>query len=543
MRPSSPVPSIRLEQGCVVSYCPVATAVGAGVLRRGGNAVDAAIATAFALSVTYPQAGNIGGGGFALVFMANGGVHCLDYRETAPAKVRRDLLVDGSGQLGDRSTSGALAVGTPGTVAGMAALRERFGTWSWDRLLEPAIEIADCGNWLTVRQAAYLEMYEDSLKRYESTRKWLTRTGVTPLPGARFVQAELAKTLRAIASEGPAPFYRGRIAELLVAEIERGGGLLDAEDLAAYEAKWRPVFRRSFCGRDVYSVPFPSAGGLIAQLSLGMMEAEGGLDLPPDSAERLALLARVFRLAFALRRNLAGDPDDLKESELAEVRGWAERKFQRGDLERLEKELEPLLLSTAGGVRDSLRTSTTHFCVLDSKGNAVSNTCSLNTIFGAKLVVDGAGFLLNNCLDDFEFEAATPNWYDLVHGPRNLIHGRRRPVSSMSPTLTVNGGKVELIVGGSGGSRIPTMVTQVACNVLCDSMPLELAIRTARIHHQGSPPVLVAERRLAAGVVRQLVAAGHQVESWPALGICAAIMRDASNDEVSSTLDQRFMVE
>jgi gamma-glutamyltranspeptidase/glutathione hydrolase len=561
MRTSSPHPQLQLENGCVVSYCAVASAVGTRMLREGGNAVDAAVATALALAVTYPQAGNLGGGGFLLLSTSEnsgsessegseGAVHFLDYRETSPRSLTAERFKETS--INDTSSTvlGALAVGVPGTVAGLAAALEKFGSFSWDRVVAPAIDLAERGNWLTSRQARYLELYAGLLGQFASTRRYfLGADGKTLLPGTLFCQTDLGRTLRILADEGPRAFYEGRIAEQLVAEIARGHGVLDGQDLAGYQPKWREPLCREFRGRKIYSAPLPSGGGLVVSLSLGLLEALEAWKTQPDSVERLALLGRVFRLSFAVRRRLAGDPDYLDPAQVAEIIKRLESQLSRGELEALEREFisaEPSPSPSIDRWREAARQSqsnTTHFCVLDRYGNAVSNTYSLNTMFGSKLAVDGAGFLLNNCMDDFGLSSELPNWYELVHGDLNHLEPNRRPVSSMSPTLVMRDQKVELIVGGSGGPRIPTLVAQIISSVVMDGFPLEESIRRPRVHHQFLPEELAVERRIAEEVVTQLAKQGQPVVRVPMLGIGAAIHRQLDSNELSATLDTRFSFE
>ncbi len=533
LRQFSSLPPIRVADGCVVSYCPMASAVGSSVLYRGGNAVDAAVATGLALAVSYPQAGNLGGGGFLLLHRANGEVHYLDYRETAPRKL--DPVSFLGPQNKDRSTVGGLAIGVPGTIAGFADALARFGTWSWEQVVAPAIELADRGVWLTIRQAAFLRLYHGALKQFPSTQKYFTSNGETMLPATLFRQPVLAKTLRSLTEEGPRAFYEGEIAERIVQEVAAQGGVLDREDLRSYRPQWRKPLRRSFGGKDVYTTHLPSAGGLILQLCLGLLESDGALEFKPGSIERFERVARAFRVAFGLRQALACDPDDLDDSERARIDALAEKQMSSGDLERFEQELKQITpVSAAGG------TNTTHFCVMDRDGNAVSNTYSLNTMFGSKVAVDGAGFILNNSIDDFSLSPEATNWYSLGYGARNHVKPGRRPVSSMTPTIVSSGGHAELVVGGSGGPRIPTMVAQTIVGVVSDGIPLGEVMRAPRIHHQFFPDELALEQAMPSITAEGLERYGFTIQRQAALGMGAAIHRPPGSENLLVSLDARF---
>jgi gamma-glutamyltranspeptidase/glutathione hydrolase len=511
-------------------------------LREGGNAVDAAVATALALAVTYPQAGNLGGGGFLLLSRGEE-VHFLDYREVAPRGLTADKFHASSLVEAGPSVLGALSVGVPGTVAGLAAAHERFGQLSWDRVVEPAIALAERGNWLTSRQARYFELYHDTLERFPSTRRYFLDPSGTPLkPATLFCQPDLAKTLRQLAERGPSAFYAGPIADQIVAEIASHGGVLDREDLAGYQAKWRDPLSLTFQGRKVFSPALPSAGGGVVNLCLGFLETLGAGSLPPDSVERLELYGRVFRLAFAIRGRLAGDPDHLDPVETKEVAARLGVRTSRDELERLEAEFLSHPAPIATGLQRQ-QANTTHFCVLDQEGNAVSNTYSLNTMFGSKLAVGGAGFLLNNCIDDFGIARDQPNWYELVQGERNQLCGGRRPVSSMTPCLVMNDGRVELVVGGSGGPRIPTLVTQIIASIVLDRMSLDEAVRRPRVHHQYQPAELIVEHRMPQATADKLVERGNTITRAPMLGIGAAIYRKIEDDQLAAVLDSRFSFE
>lgn len=525
----------------VVSYCPIASAVGARVLREGGNAVDAAVATALALAVTYPQAGNLGGGGFMMVHDASTrGVHFLDYRETAPRRIRADQFLQFDGTRSLHSLKGGLPVGVPGTIRGLAAALERFGTWSWDHVVGPAIELAEKGIWLTTRQTAYLNRYRTALGEFDATRHCFCEPSeLGYLPGTLFQQADLGRALRRLADQGPEDFYSGGIAEMLCAEVQRNNGIMQLDDLASYEVKWRQPLTTPFMGRTIYTAPLPSGGGVVIVFALRMLKALGIETFARASAERYTLMARVFRVAFALRHRFAADPDYLDPRDLEDVHNFLARDFEPSDLDVLE---ENYVASV-----DPERTphfkpeNTTHFCVVDAEGNAVSNTYSLNTLFGSKLVVGGCGFLLNNSMDDFQIGENTPNWYGIIDGSRNQLVPKRRPVGSMTPTIVHNANnEIELVLGGSGGPMIPTLVTQSMLGVFLDGLSLTDALGAPRIHHQFLKPELKVEDMIPESVVQKINIGQDPIITTPNIGIGAGIQRLADGSRVFGVLDRRF---
>jgi gamma-glutamyltranspeptidase/glutathione hydrolase len=528
----SPHPLLSADAGCVVSYCPFASALGSRVLAEGGNAIDAAVATALGLAVTYPQAGNLGGGGFMTVHGPRGEDHVLDFRETAPRKLRLEHFVGERGLIEDRNVFGAFAVGVPGTVAGLAAALERLGTFAWDRLVGLAVDLAERGIWLTSRQASYLALYTEALARWPSTRAQFTDDGRPLLPGTLFVQRDLARTLRRLADEGPRAFYEGEIARLIAAEVARGGGVLDAEDLAAYAPVWRTPEVLEFAGRSVVTTPLPSAGGPVLHAILSFAEALGLARLPAGSIERYDLFARILRVAYALR-DRAGDPDHLPDRapacEVLDARAFALAE-------------QALAENPAGSLTPARprASNTTHFSVVDGAGGAVSCTYSLNTLFGCKVAVTGAGFLLNSSVDDFSLGLA--NWYDLEQGENNCLGPGHRAVSSMCPTVVTRGGRVEMILGASGGPRIPTVIAHLLLSVLCDRVAVDDAVRSPRVHHQHRPNILYVEKRLPESTLLGLRARGHAVERALNLGI-GALIHLGPDGELSAALDPRFMVE
>jgi gamma-glutamyltranspeptidase / glutathione hydrolase len=518
------------NNGCVVSYCPIASAIGKRVLNEGGNAVDAAVAVALALAVTYPQAGNIGGGGFMMIHLDRGATHFLDYREMSPRNATAEMYEDP-----EASVFGARAAGVPGTVAGLAEALQRFGRWSWDRIVSLCIPLAESGTWVTTRQGAAYQVYESELERYPSTREAFFIAGRVPAPGHLVISPDLARTMRALAEEGPEAFYRGRVATLIEAEIRRGGGCLDLEDLASYRPVWREPVMTEFRSHRLYTAPLPSTGGFVIKQAIDLIEGVGGQYLPFGSPEYVVLMTRAFRAAYWLRRQIGLDPDHVGDTQARRVE---ELYVSKIDLDTVEDELLNAPVARPRQRVASPTRSTTHFCVLDPDGNSVSNTYSLNTLFGAKLVVSGAGFLMNSSMDDFYLGDQRPNWYSLVDGEANLVRGGRRPVSSMAPTLLVHEGRTRLVIGGSGGPRIPTMITQILLAV--DELSLLEAMQSPRIHHQHTPDAVQFEPGIPETILAALSRAGFPLREQRALGIGAGIKWIPETNDLMAVLDPRF---
>jgi gamma-glutamyltranspeptidase/glutathione hydrolase len=517
------------NNGVVVSYCPIASAIGKRVLHQGGNAVDAAVAVALALTVTYPQAGNIGGGGFMMIHI-DGKSYCLDYRETAPRNADPSHY-----DTPESSVLGAKSVGVPGTVAGMAEALSRFGRWSWDRILSLCIPLAETGTWVTTRQGSAYQIYEPELKRYASTRDAFFIAGHAPAPGHLLVSPDLAQTFRDLAENGPDAFYQGRIAKLMEEEVRRGGGFLDAEDLAGYRPRWRDPLLTPFRSHQLVTTPLPSTGGFVIKQAISLIEGVGGEYVPFGSPEYVVLTVRAFRAAYWLRRQIGFDPDYTDEAQAAHLADIYNRQI---DLDLVEDELLNDPEVAPRHTSEGPQRNTTHFCILDPEGNAVSNTYSLNTLFGSKLVVSGAGFLLNSSIDDFYLGADTTNWYGLSGGDPNLLRPNRRPVTSMAPTMVTHEGGVRLLIGGSGGPRIPTMITQILLSM--DELPLLEAMQSPRVHHQHTPNAVIFEPGLPEAVLAGLSRAGFRLSEKRALGIGAAVKWLPATNELSAVLDPRF---
>ncbi len=519
-------------KGVVVSFCPVASAVGSRVLAMGGNAADAAVATALALTVTYPQAGNIGGGGFLLADF-DGQVNFLDFRETAPRNLTANMLMNEDGTGSAASTLGPLAVGVPGSVAGLGALSARHGSMPWSKVVEAVMPLAEGGLWLTTRQAAFINGYASDLTRFPSTRRALFPEGEVR-PGDLFRPPGLARTLDILRSAGPRAFYEGFIAKQIVSTIQEGGGVMDLEDLSGYEAIWRDPIAFPWLGRQVFVPSLPSGGGYVLRITAGLLEAGAGPVFDPFRGGRIAELAKAFRAAFGVG-SWTGDPDHQSAHARARLRDLLDPDLLRQGTAAMEERLVP-----ADRMQAPADTCTTHFSVFDKDGNAVSCTTSLNTLFGAKLAVDDCGFLLNNCIDDFRIAAHIPNWYKLLMSRSNQLGPRRRPLSSMCPTIVKHGGQTELVVGAAGGPRIPTAIAQVMLGTLDAGLSVQEATMAPRIHHQRVPDVAYAEEAVDPAARLRLEEAGMTVQARKQSGIVAVIKRDTQTNRLSACLDSRF---
>ncbi len=493
----------------VVSSHVLASGVGVEILRSGGNAVDAAVAVGFALAVVHPIAGNIGGGGFMLIRLRDSAVAALDFRETAPMRASRDMYLDAAGNVTDASLTGHLSVGIPGSVAGLFAAHQRFGRLSWGAVLAPAISLARDGHVLDAVRSHLVALRTGRLARFPATRAQFLVNGEAPTPGTSFRQPELARTLQLIADSGPTVFYRGSIAALIVQEMERGGGLITREDLARYRAKWRTPIQIAYRGYTVYTMPPPSGGGVTLAEILNTME--GYSPLPRfGSATLLHLQAEAMRRAYHDRNSYLGDPDFVAMP--------LDRLLAKSYATELRAAIDPhhATPTPAPPAAHAEGTETTHYSVVDTAGNAVSCTTTLNDDFGSAVTVAGAGFLLNDEMDDFTAAPGKPNQFGLVQGAPNAIAPGRRMLSAMTPTIVLDpAGRLALVLGSPGGSRITTAVYQVLSDVIDQGMGLAEAVAAPRLHHQALPDVAYVERDgFAPAAIDSLEAMGHRVEAW-----------------------------
>ncbi|PKM24205.1 MAG: gamma-glutamyltransferase [Gammaproteobacteria bacterium HGW-Gammaproteobacteria-13] len=475
---SSCVWAAPLDGGAVAAPDEYGAKVAAQVLKSGGNAVDAAVATAFTLAVTYPEAGNIGGGGFMTLFM-DGKPFFIDYREVAPLAATKTMYLDDKGEVIENSTMvGAKAAGVPGTVMGLWEAHQRFGKLPWGELLTPAIGYARNG--FTVAEQQY-QYREDALALFNDQTNFADYFG-SMRPGQTFKQPELAQTLERIAANGATEFYQGKTAELLVAQMQRDGGLISAKDLQSYRAEWREPMRIDWQGNTLYTAPLPSSGGIALAQLIGIKEQRAadfqGVEL--NSSRYIHLLAEIEKRVFADRADYLGDPkfSDVPVKQLVDASYIAKR----------AAEVNPTAISATEKVRPGLEThQTTHFSIIDADGNAVSNTYTLNWDYGSGVVVKGAGFLLNDEMDDFSAKPGIANAFGVVGSDANAIEPGKRMLSSMSPSIVTRDGQVSLILGTPGGSRIFTSIFQVLNNVYDFGLPLQKAIDAQRVHHQLLP--------------------------------------------------------
>jgi gamma-glutamyltranspeptidase/glutathione hydrolase len=499
--------------GVVVAQEARAAQIGVEVLKRGGNAVDAAVATGFAMAVTYPRAGNLGGGGYMLIHLA--GRHAdaaIDYRETAPAAATRDMFLDPNGEADPRkSRDSALAIGVPGTVAGLALAHARYGSGKFRLadLIAPAIELARAGLPIEDDVAESLPGAARRLGGWPSSAKiFLKPDGRVLAPGDRLVQSDLADTLEAIARGGPRAFYEGAVADKLVAAVRAQGGILTGDDLKNYRPLEHAPVRGRYRGYDIISMPPSSSGGVVLIEILNILEGYRAGELGADSPERAHLMVEAMARAYADRAAFLGDP--------AAVTAPLARLMSKPYAHKLRSGIDPAHATLAKDIRPEGAPAhegdnTTHFSVVDRFGNAVSNTYTLNFSYGLGLVAEGTGVLLNNELDDFAAKPGAPNAYGLVGGEANAPGPGKRPLSSMTPTIVLKDGKPFLVTGSPGGSRIITAVLQVISNVIDLKLPIAQAVAAPRIHDQWSPDEVVVERGIRPDLMEGLTGFGHKV--------------------------------
>ncbi len=484
-----PLPS-HSRHGMVASSSSIASEAGVRILKAGGNAVDAAIAVALALAVTHPSAGNLGGGGFMMIRMADGRTAAIDYREMAPGKASHDMYLGPDGKVVPRlSTAGHLASGVPGTVAGLAMAREQFGTQPWKKLVQPSIDLARKGFPVSYSFARSLERSR-AVGFSEEGRRIFQRNGRFYQEGEILKQPELAATLQRIQKRGPEEFYRGKTAELIVTEMEKGGGLITLEDLKNYKAVRRDPLTGSYRGYEVISMPPPSSGGIALIEMLNILEKYPLETMGFQSAARYHLVIEAMRRAFADRAEFLGDPDFTR----VPVRGLISKQYAAEVASTIEKDRATPSNKIGHGTPPANESSeTTHFTVVDAQGNAVSNTYTLNGGYGSGVVVKGAGFFLNNEMDDFAAKPGTPNMYGLIQGEANSVAARKRPLSAMTPTFLLKDGKVVAVLGSPGGPTIINTVLQLVLNIVDHKMNVQQAVNAPRIHHQWMPDTIRTE--------------------------------------------------
>ena len=512
------------EHGMVASQEALATQIGVDILEQGGNAVDAAVAVGFALAVTLPRAGNLGGGGFMIIHLAKENqTLAIDYREKSPGESTADMYLDDNGEVNSQlSRFHPLAVGVPGTVAGMALALKQYGTLSLEDVLKPAIELARDGIVMTPDLSDSLKNLEDRLKAWPSTEKiFYKEDGGFFQPGDTFIQQDLAGSLSMIANQGADAFYKGDIAEQIVEQVQRDGGLLSKQDMADYQAVIREPVKGQYRGYEIASMPPPSSGGTHIIQILNILENFPIGFTGHNSSQSLHLMAEAMKLAYADRSEYLGDSDFVQ----VPLKGLTSKAYAKD----LSEKIDLYHAASADDIKPGEpmpyeSDETTHYSVVDAAGNAVSNTYTINFSYGSGLVAQGTGILLNNEMDDFSAKPGVPNAYGLIGGDANAIEPGKRPLSSMSPTIVLKDGKPFLVTGSPGGSRIITTTLQVIMNVIDHGMNIAEATNAARIHHQWLPDEIRVEKGLSKDTIESLVDKGHKVKVKNVMGSTQSIM-------------------
>lgn len=503
---------VRARHGMVTAQEPIATDVGVQVLKSGGNAIDAAVAVATALAVTYPFAGNLGGGGFMLIRLADGRSTFIDFREKAPGKATHDMYLDANGKPTRDSLVGWRAAGVPGTVKGLELAHKKYGSKPWAELLSPAVALARDGYAVSYSLSTSLKGKgaTELLGKFPESKRIFLRDGNPFDVDETIKQPELAKTLERIAKHGAKGFYEGETAHRLAAEMAANGGLITEEDLKNYQAVERVPLTGKYKGYEVITSPPPSSGGIGILQMMGMLEGTGYEKHGSGAAETYHYLAEVMRRYYADRSEFLGDPDFFKVP-TARLLNPQYIKERRDSIDpEMATSSEKILPGKYPAMKES--TETTHFNIVDSAGNAVALTYTLNGGYGDGVTVPGLGFLLNNEMDDFAAKPGAPNMFGLIQGESNAIAPGKRPLSSMSPTIVVKDGKLYLVVGAPGGSRIITAVMQVILNVLDFNMNIQDAIDAPRIHHQWMPDRLDFERGVSPDTIALLKSKGYTMD-------------------------------
>jgi gamma-glutamyltranspeptidase / glutathione hydrolase len=548
---AAPLRPTHAPHALVTSVHELASHAGVEMLHSGGNAIDAAVATGFALAVVHPQAGNLGGGGFMLFRLADGKTHFIDFREKAPAAATENMYLDAQGNVlpdSDKNSSvvGFRAVGVPGSVAGLVYAEKQYGKLSLDKVIAPAIKLARDGFPLAYEDSQDLKD-DEHLAEFPESKRIFQRDGNYYQPGDTFKQPELARTLERLA-KNPDEFYRGTMARELAAAIQKGGGLVTAADLAAYEVKERQPIRGSYRGYDIISAPPPSSGGVALVEILNILEAFDLAKLGNRSADDIHLEVEAFRRAFYDRADFMGDPDFAKvpvaqliDKKYAEA--WRDSIDPKHasiskDLKRPSfSELERVAHSQTTAIHEP--ENTTHYSVVDPEGNAVAVTTTLNDSFGSRVTATGLGFLLNDEMDDFAAKQGVPNTYGLIQGPANAIGPGKRPLSAMTPTIVLKDGKLFLVLGSPGGPTIITTVANVLIGVVDFGLDIQEAVNAPRFHNQWLPDVILVEDRLSPDTMNVLRSKGHKLTVRHFWGDAECIMVDPKTGERLAGADGR----
>ena len=516
---------VTSKNGMVSSQERYATEAGLAVLKEGGNAVDAAVTIGFTLAVTLPEAGNIGGGGFMLVHLAKDNqTIAIDYREKAPLAATRDMFLNAQGEVDpEKSRYSYLAVGVPGTVAGLTMALEKYGTISLERALKPAIELAEKGFPVYEDLQKSLIAIKERMQASPASMAIFYKPGGVPYElGEILVQKDLARSLRRIAQEGSKAFYKGAIASAIVADMEANGGLITKEDLAAYKPVMREPIRGTYRGYEIYSMPLPSSGGVHLVQMLNLLEGFSIGELGHNTAQTLHLMAESMKLAYADRSNFLGDSDFVPVPVAGLIsKIYANELRSKININRATPSQE---IAPGNPKQFAESNDTTHYSVMDKYGNVVANTYTLNFSFGTHLTAAGTGILLNNEMDDFSAKPGVPNAFGLIGGEFNAIEPEKRMLSSMTPTIVMKDDKPYLVTGSPGGSRIITAVLQVIMNVIDHKMNIAAATNAIRVHHQWLPDTLQIEQGLNGDTIRLLTEKGHKISVQNAMGSTQSIM-------------------
>jgi len=543
---------VQAPRAMVASVHRLASRAGVQMMKAGGNAVDAAVAVGFALAVVYPQAGNLGGGGFMLIQSSDGRTHFIDYREKAPAAATANMYLDAKGNvIEDASTVGYKAIGVPGSVAGMVYAEQKYGKLSLERVMAPAIKLAQEGFVLAEGDARDLRDEDEKvLARFPESKRIFQRDGNYYKAGEVLKQPELARTLQRIANK-PDDFYHGAMARELAAAMQKGGGLITADDLAHYEVKEREAVRGSYRGYEIISAPPPSSGGVTLIEILNILEGYDLARMRGRPVQAVHLTLEAFRRAFFDRAEFLGDPDfsRIPVAQLIDKRygaAWREsidpaHASVSKDLRRpaIFSELEQYaaLHATPGAIMEP--NHTTHYSVVDAEGNAVAVTTTLNASFGSGVTAEGLGFLLNDEMDDFASKQGVPNMFGLIQGPANAIGPGKRPLSAMAPTIVLKDGKLFLVLGSPGGPRIITTVVNILMGVVNYGMNIQEAVNAPRFHHQWLPDVTRVESDFPPDMIKQLQGMGHRVDAEDYWSDGECIMIDPKSGERLGASDKR----
>lgn len=517
------------QKGGVASAHPLASAIGAAVLEKGGNAIDAGIAMQWALAVVYPEAGNIGGGGFTVIHLANGKNTSLNYREKAPGKAHKTMFQDSSGRVIPRaSRDGGLAIGVPGTVAGLFLAHKRYGSLPMEELIAPAIDLAQKGYALTEKAAAVFNLHQRLLKKFNPEGNAFIKEGGWK-KGDTLIQKDLAQTLKRIQDQGQAGFYQGKTAELITAEMEAQSGLISAADLMSYQAEERTPLVFDYKGHQVVTMPPPSSGGIVLQQMLGMLSEYPIADYGFSTLKSVQLMTEIERRAFADRASYLGDPNFVE----VPLKALADPEYLKARMEDYDSSKASSSEAITAGKLLQESKETTHLVALDSLGNAVSTTYTLNGNFGSHVVVQGAGFVLNNQMDDFSAKAGVPNKNGLIlRTDANAIEPNKRMLSSMTPTIVLKEGRPFLVLGSIGSATIITSVFQSIVDIIDFGLSVEQAVNAPKFHMQWQPDLIEKEKGFPDSIVAPMKKMGYSFKERKAIGRTEIIKVEGDRIEI-----------